>query len=123
RSAFHKVDAFSGFGESENFVSNYFSDGKAIVHLGALQIPRRQIRHTESFLSCFARDRKRRRVLFIERQIIGGVTVAKQSGSLVPVAADFVQIFSGNENNRRRAISNLGTIGNFEGRRDTWVLI
>src|SRR5437762_12077319 len=40
-SAFHKLDTLAGFGESENFVGNNFSNGKAIVHLGALQVARR----------------------------------------------------------------------------------
>src|SRR5215475_274519 len=53
RSAFHKLDAFARLGESENFVGHNFSNGKAIVHLGALQIARRQIRHPKSFLGRF----------------------------------------------------------------------
>src|SRR5438270_597521 len=41
RSAFHQLHTLAGFGESENFVGNNFSNGKAIVHLGALQVARR----------------------------------------------------------------------------------
>src|SRR5206468_2639580 len=97
--AFHKLHAFPWLGEAENFVCDDFGNGKTIVHLGALQIARGQVCHAKSFLSCFARDRKRWRIFFVERQIIGRVTVAEQSGDLAPIATDLVQILSRNENN------------------------
>ena len=96
---FHKVHAFPWLGEPENFVSDDFGNGKTIVDLGALQIARGKVRHAKSFLSRFARDRKRWRIFFVERQIIGRMTVAKQSGDLASIATDLVQIFSRNENN------------------------
>src|SRR5438094_1964357 len=106
----------AGCGDTENFVGNNLSNGKAIVHLGALQVARREISHAESFLGRFTRDRKRWRILFVQRQIIGGMTVTEQSGGFAPVAAVLVKIPSGNENNRCRAIRYLGTIGYFKRR-------
>src|SRR5882724_7834043 len=110
---FHKVHAFPWLGEAENFISDDFGNGKTIVDLGALQIARGQVCHAKSFLSRFARDRKRWRIFLIERQIIGGMTVAKQSGGLAPITADLVQILSRNENNRCRAVGDLRTIRDF----------
>src|SRR5438552_2561808 len=59
RAAFYKLHAFARLGEPENFVGDNFSDGKAIMHLGPLQIAWSQVCHAESFLRCFPRDRKR----------------------------------------------------------------
>ena len=56
RATFHKLDAFARLGESENFVGHNFRNGKTIMHLGALQVARRQIGHAESFLGRFARN-------------------------------------------------------------------
>src|SRR6266566_9749195 len=80
RAAFYKLHAFARLGEPENFVGDNFSDGKAIVHLGALKVSRLEVCHAKSFLSCFARGRERWCVLFIERQIISRVTVPMQLG-------------------------------------------
>src|SRR5262249_16282107 len=40
---FHKVNSFARLGEPENFVCDNFSNGKAIMYLGSLQIARRQV--------------------------------------------------------------------------------
>src|ERR1041385_7997872 len=48
--AFHELDPFARLGEPENFVRDDFSNGKAIMHLCALQIARRQICHAKRFL-------------------------------------------------------------------------
>ena len=64
------------------------------MDVGALEIARREVRHSESFFGCLACGRKRWRIFFVERQIIGRVPVAKEPDGLVLVAADFVQILS-----------------------------
>src|SRR5207244_5882075 len=96
---------------------------KTIVHLGALQIARGQVCHAKSVLSCSARDRKRWRIFFVERQVIGGMSVAEQSGGLAPIATDLVQIFSRNENDRSRAVGDLRTIRNFKRWSNAWILV
>src|SRR5437773_667485 len=77
RAALHKLDAFTRLGETENFVGNNFCDRKTIVNVGAVKIARRQVCHSESFLRGFARDGKRWRIFFVEREIISRMTVAK----------------------------------------------
>src|SRR5215211_277557 len=67
RAALHKLDAFPWLGESKNFVCHNFCDGKTIVNIGAVEIARRQVRHSKSFLRSFAGGRKCWRVLFVER--------------------------------------------------------
>ena len=94
RAALHQFDTFAGIGESEDFVGNYLRNRETIVHVGALQIARREVRRPESFLSGFSCNRKRWRIFFVERQIISGVAVAKQSDRFVFVTPDLVQKFS-----------------------------
>ena len=123
RAAFYELDAFARLGEPENFVRDNFCDGKTIVDVRTMEVARREVRHSESFLRGFARGRKRRRVLFVERQIIGGMAIAKQPDGFVFVAADLIQILFGNEHNRCRAIGDLRAIGNFQRRRHVRVLL
>ena len=96
--AFHKLDAFARLGESENFASDNFCNRKAIVHFGALHIARLQVCHRKCLFCRFTCGRERGRVFFIKREIIGGVTVAEQTGRLALIGADFVHIFFRNEN-------------------------
>src|SRR5947209_3027164 len=123
RATLHKFDAFARLGEPENFVSDNFSNGKAIVHLGALQIVRRKVCHAKGFLRRLSCGRERWSIFLVERQIISRVTVPEQSSSAISIAANLVQILSRNQNNRCRAVGDLGTIGNFERRRDARILI
>ena len=49
------------------------------MHFRAIHVARFQVRHAERFFRRLARDRKCRRILFIQRQIIGGMTEAEQT--------------------------------------------
>ena len=93
------------------------------MHISAVEIARLQVCHAESLVRRFARDRKCRRIFFVERQIVGRMTKPEQARRLLFVPADLLQIFSRDEHNRRRAISDLRAIGNFQRRRDARILV
>ena len=99
-------------GQPENFVGND-PGSKTIVHLSALSGHAVSNRHAKCF-SPRLPQLTNVGASFWSAEVIGRVPY-RADARFIFITAVFSQIFCRNENNRRRAISDLGAIGDFTG--------